>query len=288
MPSEAQKVDLARLREMEAKLEAEHALRAQCKFRTLFPDEGPLRRELYWWSLAFFASGKVDKERGIIAANQIGKTLTAGFEVTAHTTGQYPPWWPGKRFAGPQDWWLAGDTMLTTRDIQQVVMLGGIDGLDRRQFTGMIPPNLIYDLTRRSGGVSKCIDKVWIQHTERQHGAPCYSTIEFKSYDQGRKVFQGVPLKGGVWLDEEPPDPSEARTAEVSGSSDIYSECLTRLLTTEGLLMFTFTPLRGLTPFVKQYLETAEMLTREGTRIPAHKGFWPGAAEAMGAEGTAE
>ena len=282
MQSDAELREMARLRDGLAVLEAEAGRRRSCKFRTLFPESGTLSRDKYWWSLAFFAAGLAHKERGIIAANQIGKTLTAAFEVVAHMTGDYPAWWPGKRLEGPSDWWLAGDTMLTTRDIQQTVMFGGIDGLDTFEFSGMVPNNLVYDITRKSGGVPKCIDSFWVQHVERHHGAPCYSKGEFKSYDQGRKVFQGVPLRGGVWLDEEPPDPSEAKmNTEVTGAGDIYSECLTRLLTTEGVLMFTFTPLRGLTPFVKQYLETSVMPTREGAFIKAQTGFWPGAADAI-------
>jgi hypothetical protein len=44
-------------------------------------------------------------------ANQIGKTLAVGYEVTAHLTGWYPGWWKDRRLGFANDWWAAGDTM---------------------------------------------------------------------------------------------------------------------------------------------------------------------------------
>jgi phage terminase large subunit-like protein len=76
------------------------------------------------------------------------------------------------------------------------------------------------------------------------------------SYDQGRRSFQGT-AKQGVWLDEEAP-------------SAIVAECLLRLMTTEGILLVTFTPLNGLTPFVVEYLEDAVLDT--GEELVAAKG----------------
>ena len=62
----------------------------------------------------------------------------------------------------------------------------------------------------------------------------------FKSYDQRREAFQGTEIDV-VWLDEEPP-------------LEIYAECLTRTMTTNGLVMLTFTPLQGITPMIKSFL----------------------------------
>ena len=66
------------------------------------------------------------------------------------------------------------------------------------------------------------------------------SLLGFKSYDQGRKKFQGT-AKHVAWLDEEPPE-------------DIYDECLLRLMTTNGLMIGTFTPLSGISKVVLRYL----------------------------------
>lgn len=68
----------------------------------------------------------------------------------------------------------------------------------------------------------------------------CVSRLGFKSDDQGREAFQGTE-KDLIWLDEE-------------ANEGIRSECVIRLMTTGGLLIETFTPLRGLTPIVLKYL----------------------------------
>lgn len=60
------------------------------------------------------------------------------------------------------------------------------------------------------------------------------------SYDQGRKKFQGT-ARDVIFLDEEPP-------------IDVYTECLTRLMTRDGSMICTFTPLEGLSEVVLMYL----------------------------------
>jgi phage terminase large subunit-like protein len=66
------------------------------------------------------------------------------------------------------------------------------------------------------------------------------SKLVFKSYDQKREAFQGTEQEG-IWLDEE-------------SDEGIRGECILRLMTTQGLLIETFTPLKGITPVVMQYL----------------------------------
>src|SRR5258708_5513527 len=52
----------------------------------------------------FHAAGSEFRERILIAANQVGKTWAAGFEVAMHATGLYPDWWIGRRFNRPTRW----------------------------------------------------------------------------------------------------------------------------------------------------------------------------------------
>jgi phage terminase large subunit-like protein len=242
--------------------DAELERRGAYKIRRYFPDDGPLRRELYKRHVAFMAAGKVHQERLFLAANRIGKTEAAAYEIACHLTGDYPAWWPGRTFDRPTRWWAAGDTMETTRNIPQVALLGPHDGVPMRKWEGMIEAHRIVHFTRRSGGVANCVDTIYVRH--RSGGN---SSLQFKSYDQGRRSFQGTELEG-VWLDEEPP---EAEGSQDGSSSDIYTECLLRLMTTEGLMISTFTPLRGLTGFVSQYLETAEMLDESGDGVKSAK-----------------
>jgi phage terminase large subunit-like protein len=73
-----------------------------------------------------------------------------------------------------------------------------------------------------------------------RHACGSHSTLGFKSYTEGRESFQGTELDV-IWLDEEPP-------------MDIYGECLIRTMTTNGLILLTFTPLRGLSEVVLTYM----------------------------------
>jgi phage terminase large subunit-like protein len=215
-------------------LEEMERRKARRKLKDLYPDEGPLRRELYRKHMEFFRLGSDPgiNERAFMAANRIGKTWGAGgYETALHLTGQYPDWWEGRRFDHPVDWWAAGDTGETTRDIIQFCLMGPIDELG----TGLIPGAAIVGEPSHRRGVADALDTVGVQHVSGG-----ISSLGFKSYDQGRKKFQGTE-KHGAWLDEEPPQ-------------EVYTECLLRLMTTEGLMMLTFTPLSGVSEVVLQFM----------------------------------
>jgi len=206
-------------------------MQSRKRFWTYFPDQGPLRRELYGAHVAFFASTANYREVCFLAANRVGKTLANAYVTTCHLTGIYPAWWTGKRFTKAVNWWMAGDTGTTVRDILQMAMLGppGQHG------TGMIPGDLIMHTTPRPG-LPEAVGTVWVKHVSGG-----MSRLAFKSYDQRRESFQGTE-QDGVSLDEECPE-------------DIYTECVLRTMTTGGLILLTFTPLMGLTPIVKQFID---------------------------------
>src|SRR5258707_770829 len=99
--------------------------RRRNKLETLYPDEGPLRRELYPKHLTFFAGGGRAMERCFMAANRVGKTFgVGGYETALHLTGLYPHWWEGRRFTQPITALVAGATVETTRDIGQSALIG--------------------------------------------------------------------------------------------------------------------------------------------------------------------
>ena len=197
------------------------------KLFDLYPATGPLRRELYRKHMEYFRLGAEIgvNERAMMAANRVGKTYGGGgYETALHLTGLYP------------DWWAAGDTAETTRDIIQLCLLGPLEDLG----TGLIPGNCIIGEPSRRRGVADAVDTVAVRH--KSGGV---STLGLKSYDQGRKKFQGT-AKHGVWLDEEPPQ-------------DVYTECLLRLMTTHGLMMLSFTPLSGISEVVLQYMSEEQL-----------------------------
>lgn len=227
---------------------------SQRLFFSLYPDEDTVwlggqnrdfdagatifARRKYPKHLEFFRVGANYPDRGFMAANRVSKTLGGGgYELTCHLTGLYPHWWEGRRFTHPVAAWAAGDTNETTRDIIQACLVGTVDALNNRKIltgTGVIPGHLIGRFKWKSG-VEDLIDQVWVKHVS---GA--WSHLALKSYEQGRKAFQGT-AKHIIWLDEEPP-------------ADVADECRMRLMTTRGLMMLTFTPLEGLTNVALSYL----------------------------------
>jgi len=221
------------------------------KFWTYYPDAGPLRRELYPRHLEFFALGKDHPTRCFMAGNRTGKTEGGGgYELTCHLTGYYPEWWQGHRFDKPIDAWAAGDTGDTVRDIIQAKLVGAKDN----EGTGLIPGDAIVDLSYRRNS-NDLLDYIDVQRYRQLKSGTWdkagVSRLGFKSYEQGRKTFQGTE-KDVIWLDEE-------------SDAGIRAECALRLMTTRGLLIETFTPLKGLTPIVLTYLEDGRPPT-EGNR----------------------
>ena len=205
--------------------------RARRKIDSFYPDSGPLRRELYPKHLEFFRAGAQHRERLFLAANRIGKSEGVGaYETALHLTGQYPNWWQGRRFTCGISAWAAGKDSKTTREILQLKLLGSIGDFG----TGMIPGDSILH-TSPKPGVPEAIESVVVRHI-----AGNKSRLVFKSYDQGRESFQGTE-QHIVWLDEE-------------CTRDIYIECLTRTMTTNGLMLMTFTPLLGMTDIVRDFL----------------------------------
>ena len=201
-----------------------------------FLDEGPFRYQAYPKHMEFFKQGAHNTERLFMAANRVGKSVGGAYEATCHLTGLYPHWWEGKRFNGPTEGWASGDTGQTTRDILQDVMLGFPTGV---LGTGMIPGDLITQVRRRSG-IADAIDTVKVRHVSGEE-----SILGFKSYDQGRRSFQGTG-RDFIWLDEECPQ-------------DVYGESIIRTMTTGGIVYVTFTPLSGQTKFIQDFLKMATL-----------------------------
>lgn len=222
--------------------------------RTMFPHTGRLRRELYPKHLQFFAARplgtppeeydrtKKCSERIFMAGNRVGKTMAAGTELVYHLTGEYPDWWVGHRFDRPVKALASGDTTFTTRDILQDKLLGGT--VDEESYgTGLIPGERIIGYTKRQG-VPGAVEMVRVRHASGGE-----SELLLRSYEQGRKIFQGFELDI-FWPDEECPQ-------------DVYEEGQVRLMTTGGISMLTFTPLSGLTPLVQQLTKPATDYTDE-------------------------
>jgi phage terminase large subunit-like protein len=205
----------------------------------------------------FHRLGIEKRERCLLAANQSGKTHTAGAEGSFHATGNYPDWWNGRRFGGPVRAWVGCTSAEMTRDNPQRILLGppGAWG------TGTIPESSILEV-KRSRTTSEGVDILLVKH--RLGGA---SQITFKSYEQRREKWQGESLHF-VWFDEEPP-------------KEIYTEGLTRTNATRGFAMMTATPLLGMTQVVMWFYPHATtedralvQMTLEDCRYPNAEGHY--------------
>lgn len=210
-----------------------------------YPETGRLSRHNYPKHMAFFAAGVDFSERCIMAANRVGKSEGIGaYEMTLHLTGRYPDWWIGHRFTQPITAWACGTTSTTARDIVQFKLIG----TPEEQGTGLIPEKYILKTTPRAGGVPNAVDTILVRHISGG-----ISRCKIKSYAEGRKSFEGTE-QDIIWLDEECP-------------MDIYTECLTRTMTTNGKIMLTFTPLAGLTETVLQFMPEGKIEeTQSGNR----------------------
>lgn len=193
----------------------------------------PEIRAQYPKQMLHFKNGAIHNERLLAGGNRSGKSLAGGYEMVLHLTGLYPNWWKGKEFDEPVSAWTAGDTAKNVRDIMQSMLIGPY-GNTEQYGTGLIPGELIHRYTSKHG-LSDAIESVYVKHVSGG-----LSNLQFKSYDQGREVFQGTS-QHVIHLDEECP-------------LDIYTECLLRTLTVNGIIYVTATPLLGLTDLILSFL----------------------------------
>jgi phage terminase large subunit-like protein len=218
----------------------------QRTFYRLFPDstveaDGMVyyARDLYPRHLEWFEASATYRESCFLAANRVGKTVSGAYAVACHLTGRYPDWWTGKRFDTPVRIWAAGKTNETTRDIVQSTLLGEIKPGKRKGVTGTgIVPGEEIDLggITWKQGVTDLIDTIKVRWRDGKR----FSRLGLKSYQQGRGSFEGT-AQHVIWLDEEPP-------------MNVYTECLTRTATTNGIVLCTFTPLEGMSDVTMRFL----------------------------------
>lgn len=192
----------------------------------------------------FIKLGMTCAERLLSAGNQLGKSEVGAYELSRHLTGLYPKDWPGRRYVGPNDWWAAGVSATTVRDIQQAKLCGKPGSTDDFG-TGFIEKHCFADKPSTLRNVPNAYDTVPIYHHDENQVVDGISYLQFKAYEQGRDKFQGKTLTGGVWWDEEP-------------DVETYDEGNARWTATGGMSLMTFTPLKGYTDVVSRFLENED------------------------------
>ena len=187
----------------------------------------------YKYQKDFHSEGHDCAQRILMAANRVGKTYCGAVETAYHLTGNYPTWWKGRKFNKPVRIWAAGESNDTTRDIIQKELFGNTQDPSKKG-TGAVPLDKIVETTRKPG-VPNAHSSALIQHKSGGN-----SQITFKAYEQGFEKFMGEAIDV-VWLDEEP-------------KQEIFSQCITRTVDTNGIVYMTFTPERGMTNVVSGFL----------------------------------
>jgi phage terminase large subunit-like protein len=176
--------------------------------------------------------------RGILAANRIGKTVSTCYETAMHLTGQYPEWWEGHRFRKPITCMVAGEGWSQVALVLQQELLGSPDIKLRDSLgTGAIPRDALILDTMRSDGANAI-------GIEIRHASGGKSYLLFANYTQEVRQLQGFKLDLAVF-DEQPPD-------------DFFSEIVTRTATTQGMILCSFTPLKGLNGLVSKFWNREE------------------------------
>lgn len=201
---------------------------------------GPLGADKYPKHMEFVKAGKDYREKLFMAGNRTGKSIVGCWEVTAHATGEYPEGWEGRKFTRPVKVWIGGDTSISVRDILQQKLLGNPGEFG----TGMIPKERIIKTTTKRN-IPDAVETVHVKHVSGG-----YSILTFKTYEQGRELWQGTE-QDVIWMDEEPP-------------MEIYAEALVRTMTTNGLVMSTFTPLKGMSGVIKSFMDAQKKPSEAG------------------------
>jgi len=207
-----------------------HRLKFQ-KFDRLFPDEGPLRRELYAKHMEFFEAGKSHMTRTLSGGNRVGKTEGCAYEVAAHVTGNYKPWWPGRVITRPFQSLVSGTDGKKVRKSIQKKLLGWPGG---EKGSGLIPRDRIeWDLCRLDHGTANLYESIFVKHKDGY-----LNEINVLTYKAGREAFESTePML--IWEDEEP-------------DVLLHRENIQRLMTNDGFLMLSYTPIKGLTELTRE------------------------------------
>lgn len=211
----------------------------------------------YDWQHKFWRDGKYNKQRLVLAGNQVGKTSLTCAETNYHLTQDYPDGWEGYRFNHPINCWALGGTAEQIKRVLQNRLLGEIEG-DYAEGGWIASSNIISSSFVRWSGLRGSLKEVKIK------SAAGASKISFISYVQDNIAMMG-DIVDLILIDEEPKDAS------------VYPQLLIRTLNGDrkrgGLIMLAFTPELGHTEIYEQFtanLQPQQSLIRAEWDEAAH------------------
>lgn len=199
------------------------------------------RQEYLHWINAFNVT-KDYKQIMALCANQVGKTTFGLCYVVMSTTGIYPDWYDGYKFESANTWWLGGVSQKDVRDVLQERLLGPVGDFG----SGFLPHKCIeFETLKDAQRDTTPIGTFRVKHKNGGH-----STVTFKSYAEGREAWQAKPGIS-ILLDEEPP-------------IEIYVEALMRTIASDGRVLLTFTPMKGVSDTITNFLGDHDILHPTG------------------------
>ena len=196
---------------------------------------------MYDWQHRFNAATKTNRACLLMAANQVGKSLTGCIIDAHHLTGDYPEDWEGHRFDHAPRCWLLGYSGEKTRDLLQHKLFGRIR--DGKLEGGWIPQDRIISHTPMTG-TPLAVKEVLVRHASGGE-----SVCQFWSYSQGQHALMG-DVVDWYHIDEEPKDAA------------IYPQVVTRTLNGDkrrgGRGILTLTPENGKTQLVTGFMDNPQ------------------------------
>lgn len=168
---------------------------------------------------AFLHSITTHREVAYFAGNKSGKTYTAAYATVAAALGSDArKYGMTPLYERPIAAWVGSVNYKVQREAAQPLVLH------------FLPPKEIKKIHWLQNGTIDFIALI--------NG----STIGFKTYDQGREAWQG-PVKDWIWMDEEGPEA-------------VIKEARSRLTGANSKLIFTLTPLLGLSYLYHEFFES--------------------------------
>lgn len=203
----------------------------------IFQDTGPLRRELYPKHMEFFKATKYYPEVSFVAGNQCGKSFSGNWAGSCWVAGIYEDWWEGRVFDDPINYWAIAPSNQKIKEGLQEVLLGKSHDIG----SGFIPKKYI-DLDS-----IKCY-----------HGTDVIES--FQVYWRGNKKLKSYVTFKSALQDLLAFSTSQVHAIHVDElvSMEIYSELLARTTTTNGIIINSYTPTRGLSGHVKLFLPSGK------------------------------
>jgi phage terminase large subunit-like protein len=197
----------------------------------------------YPWQRRAIAATADHSEVMVLAANQVGKTVTEGYIVGCWATGDYPADWEGVRFEYPTIGWVFGVDNTQLRDVFQKEILGTLQADDTFS-GGWIHPDEVVGFNRsQTPGLVKDV-------MVKFRGSDQTTVISFKTYTQSKTGSGSLPMAGSrvdwIVVDEQPPDDirGQLKARTINGRKGLG-----------GVILYGMTPERGMTELVREFME---------------------------------